>query len=128
MHSISRILFLMFIIYLVGCTDERLNPALTKCIVSDLNTSIGECNDDGTYEVIIDFNVNSNSDTFELFVRNDQLIDTYNINDLPLNIQNFEPSGFTNDFVKICIIQENDDTENNDACCSQIEFARPDCP
>lgn len=122
MLTVKHFSILIFILINLACDDETLDPALTECNISGLNVAVGECNDDGTYEAIIDFNTNSNSATFELFARNDQLVENFNISDLPLNIQNFEPSGFANDFIKVCINDENED------CCSEIEFATPDCP
>lgn len=122
MLTIKRISILVFILINFACDDEPLDSALTECNIDGLSVAVGECNDDGTYEAIIDFNTNSNSGSFDLFARNNQLLGNFNISDLPLNIQNFEPSGFANDFIKVCISDENED------CCSEIEFATPDCP
>ena len=91
------------------------------CDISELSIDKGNCNPDGNYSLTIDFNIFNTSQThFDLFIRNDELIGFFPLNDLPLTIENFEPSGNNYDFIKVCI-------NDNPNCCEVIEFMPPEC-
>lgn len=117
--------------YLKICMDDNPNccaeiefiapDCSTECGVSDLEISSMECNEDGLYPIELDFTFqNSDSTLFDLFIRDNELVGTYALADLPLTIENFSPSGNVYDFVKICI-------NDNEDCCAEIEFISPDC-
>jgi len=95
------------------CSDE--------CGLSNLIIETGECNEEGEYELIINFDFqNAGNEFFDLFIRNDELIGTYELANLPLVIENFQPSGEDYDFIKICI-------NDNPDCCIVAEFMPPEC-
>ncbi len=93
-----------------------------ECDISELEVEVGECNDDGTYSITINFEYEGtdNQEYFDLYVRNGVLLGYYALADLPLTIENFGLSGFDYDYIKVCI---NDNTE----CCEEEEWEAPEC-
>jgi len=106
------------------CADiEWLAPScnMSDCDISNLSVDIGDCNPSGTYQLTIDFDhENAGNDFFDLYVRNDELIGYFPLADLPLTIENFEFSGFDDDYIKVCI-------NDNSSCCEEIEWTPPTC-
>ena len=99
----------------VDCENDE------ECNISELDVEVGECNDDGTYSITINFEYEgTDQENFDLFVRNNEFIGYYALADLPLTIDNFELSGFDYDFIKVCI-------NDNSDCCAEIEWEAPDC-
>ncbi len=99
----------------VDCEDDD------ECEISELEVEVGECNNDGTYSLTINFEYEgTDQEFFDLYVRNDEFIGYYALADLPLTIENFELSGYDNDYIKVCI---NDNLD----CCEEIEWEAPDC-
>jgi len=92
-----------------------------ECNIYDVEVGIGECNDDGSYLLELNFLYdNPGNEFYDLYVRNDELLGFYRLDELHLVLENFEPSGFDYDFLKICI-------NDNPDCCYEIEFMPPDC-
>ena len=92
-----------------------------KCKVSELKITTGECAEENTYQLTLDFDhANAGNDFFDVFVRENKRIGTYKLADLPVTIENFESSGNEYDFMKICI-------NDNEECCKVAEFKAPDC-
>ncbi|MFD2434273.1 hypothetical protein ACFSO9_12435 [Mesonia maritima] len=99
-----------------NCLEEN------ECEITDLTATPGNCNGDNTYELTIDFNhQNAGNSSFDLYVRNDEFVGNYNLNDLPLTLPNFELSGLQEDYIKVCI-------NDNPDCCEVLEFLPPTCP
>ncbi len=99
----------------VDCEDDD------ECEISELEVEVGECNNDETYSLTINFEYEgTDQEFFDLYVRNDEFIGYYALADLPLTIENFELSGYDNDYIKVCI---NDNLD----CCEEIEWEAPDC-
>tara|TARA_B100000795_G_C22769618_1_gene427302 strand:- start:158 stop:1441 length:1284 start_codon:yes stop_codon:yes gene_type:complete len=94
----------------------------STCDISELEIEVGECNNDGTYPVTINFEYeNANGqEYFDLYLRNDELLGYFQLSELPLTIEHFPLSGYENDYIKVCI---NDNLE----CCEDIEWLAPDC-
>lgn len=98
-----------------NCADEY------PCLVEDLTAQIGDCTADGNYSVMVDFQYdNPSNEFFDLYTREDSLIASYRLNDLPLTLTDFSPSGLEYDFIKVCI-------NDNPDCCEAIEFMPPAC-
>jgi len=117
--QLMKYLYLFFFLPLViSCnTDSDLLP----CSITDLEIATGECTSATTYNLTLNFNYeNVHNDTFDVYVRNNELIGTYNLSDLPLTLHDFEMSGLDNDFIKVCI-------NDNQECCQLIEFLPPVC-
>ena len=55
-----------------------------------------------------------------LEMRDNQLLGYYLLSDLPLTIPDFEISGSENDYIRICI-------NDNEDCCNEIEWDPPQC-
>ena len=112
----SILLFSFLVLFTSSCKDEEYD-----CSITDLQVSVGECNNGETYELTIDFNFdNPENDYFEVYVRDNQLLGYYLLSDLPLTIPDFEISGSENDYIRICI-------NDNEDCCNEIEWDPPQC-
>jgi hypothetical protein len=99
---------------LVDCEND-------ECEVGPIEVIVGDCNDNGTYVLTINFeHVNPGNEYFDLYVRNNELLGYYLLSDLPLTINNFELSGFDNDYIKVCI-------NDNPNCCNETEWIPPAC-
>ncbi|MEO1262372.1 MAG: T9SS type A sorting domain-containing protein [Bacteroidota bacterium] len=90
------------------------------CEIWDLVVETGECMDDGTYVLWIDFNyANPGNDFFEVFYQGDN-IGFFPLDELPVPILNFEDDGELNQGIVVCI----NDQPN---CCEDVGFQSPDC-
>jgi hypothetical protein len=89
-----------------------------QCTISNLNIETGDCLEENVYGFTLDFNVSQNpNDFFDLYM-NGEYVETYNFEDLPINIEEFigSPSGM--DTLLVCA----DDTEN---CCADAIIESP---
>ncbi len=92
-----------------------------NCELTELTVSVGDCVNDSTYQLTINFDyTNPNNDYFEVFLRNDKRLGYYKLTDLPLTISEFRKSGKEYDFIKVCINDHPD-------CCKVLEFKSPGC-
>ena len=95
------------------CSDE--------CGISELTAITGECNENGLYELELNFIYqNADNPLFDVFVRNNEIIGTYQLDQLPLVLEEFQPSGNEEDFIRVCI-------NDNPDCCEVMEFLPPAC-
>lgn len=100
---------------------EPINCNTSACEIYDLTVETLDCNNDGTYQIVIDFEVeHPGNDFFEVFTQNGALIGYYELGELPLTIEHFQPSGNPVDVIKVCINDQPD-------CCKYAEFEAPDC-
>tara|TARA_B110000444_G_scaffold259025_1_gene301555 strand:+ start:20667 stop:22046 length:1380 start_codon:yes stop_codon:yes gene_type:complete len=101
---------------LVNCENN------TECAIYDLEVITGNCNEDDTYNMTINFQYEEigEQEYFDLYARNDELIGYFPLSSLPLTIINFPSSGEDYDFVKVCI-------NDNPDCCKEIEWLPPSC-
>jgi hypothetical protein len=91
------------------------------CAIEGFVFERGDCNNDGSYVVEIDFDVsNPGNDFFDVFNGRGEIIGTYRIADLPIRIPNYPHNGFVTDTVKVCI----NDTPD---CCTDLSFDSPPC-
>ncbi len=91
------------------------------CDISELEIEVGECTSQNTYTLTLDFEYeNTDQEFFNLYVRDSLLIGYYPLLELPLTIEDFELSGYENDYLKVRI---------NDGlyCSEEIEWEAPDC-
>jgi|GEM_PF-397579 len=96
------------------------------CHISDLTIETGDCTSDSTYTVTINFEVdNPPANEFVLWA-NDNILDTFSLDDLPLTIQDFPWDGGPVDHVKVCIF-DNDAPPGQPFCCKLQPFQVPDC-
>ncbi len=93
-----------------------------NCEIYDLVVETLDCNPDGTYNLIVDFNVaNPGNDFFDVYGGpNNAFLGYFPIAELPVTITNFPASGNDFDRIKICI-------NDNPDCCRVKEFPAPDC-
>ncbi len=96
------------------CYDE-------DCQINEVWVEIDNCNPDGTYNALINFDAwNAGNDFFDLWV-NDEFHGYYHFGDLPLYLEDItarEDSDY--DFIEICI-------NDNPNCCAIFEYYPPDC-
>ncbi|MCB0565246.1 MAG: hypothetical protein KDD01_12800, partial [Phaeodactylibacter sp.] len=100
----------------VGPIDCGMVCDITNLLVQPLG-----CNDNGTYNVFLNFEVdNPGNDFFEVYGRNDNLIGYYRLDERPIVIEGLSPSASGEGYLRVCI----NDRPN---CCEVIEFPEPDC-
>ena len=112
----------------IGCCEEEewsapdCNNSGGDCDISELEVEVGECNPAGTYSLTINFEYENvdGQEFFDLYVRNDEFIGYFALADLPLTIENFDLSGYDDDYIKVCI-------NDNLNCCEDIEWEAPNC-
>ena len=91
------------------------------CDIFDLVVDVGDCNNDGTYNITIDFEVvNPGNDFFDVYASNGELLGTFAIAELPVTVENYPQTGEPVDFAVVCI----NDMPN---CCADVEWEAPDC-
>jgi len=95
-----------------------------NCEIFNLQLDPGNCTGDSSYQLHVNFQVfNPPSNMFQVWA-NGQLLGAFNLNQLPLLIQNFPWNGGNFDGIKICMVPN---APGTDLCCIQKEFAVPDC-
>jgi len=95
-----------------------------NCEIFDLQLETGDCTGDSTYQLQVKFQViNPPSNMFQVWA-NGQLFGVFNLNQLPLLIQDFPWNGGNFDGIKICIMPN---APGTDPCCIQKEFPVPAC-
>ncbi len=98
------------------------NCAPEPCKIYDIVVETGDCNDDGTYNIWLNFQVqNPSDDQFDLWANSGTYLGSFNLSDLPLHIEHFPTDGGATDRVKICI-------NDNPGCCKTKNFEPPVCP
>ncbi len=108
------------------CCEYKEFPApdcnVTPCEITQLVVTTGECHNNGTYQLTVNFGVAAagDIDSFMVFA-NGSFFGKFGVNQLPLTINNFPWNGGATDMIKICVA--NDQTE----CCRTREFEVPDC-
>ena len=117
--KMRKFLYLFSICVLVlSCKKD--SETLT-CDISELEVALGSCTSDSTYTLTIDFQYdNAINSQFDLYVRNNVLIGTYGLPDLPLSLTDFPMSGLIHDYIRVCIHEQ-------EACCDVLEFLPPSC-
>ena len=117
---LAKIYLVLFVVSVISFGCDTVEVPLV-CEITDLTVEVGECNANGTYVITVDFKVdNPGNEKFDLFVRNNVLFGTYDLSQLPLKISDFSPSGFNDDYIRVCI-------NDNQECCEEIEFFPPEC-
>lgn len=101
--------------------DQWFDCPSDGCEIDDLEVIVGDCNDDGTYSITINFEYeNAGNDYFDVFIRENEHIGSFTLAELPVTIENFEISDYEYDYLKVCI-------NDNSDCCEDIEWEAPDC-
>lgn len=96
------------------CCEEH------DCEIDDIRVYDFDCNDDGSYDLVLDFEYEHVSNEFFDVWAGDHFIGFYAYHELPVHIEGFLPRDVEYDLIKIC---DND----NPACCAVQEFHGPDC-
>ncbi len=90
------------------------------CNIHDLVVEVGDCNNDGSYNLWINFeHNNASNDLFDVIYEN-QIIGTFHLNELPIWIEHFVDNGEPNQGLLICI-------NDNPNCCEDVGFEAPNC-
>ncbi len=89
------------------------------CKIKDLKAENIECMSTTAFSMVVDFEFSGNrKDSFDLFV-GDNYTGKYNLNDVPLKLENLLLNSDTSDTIKVCI----DDGQ----CCEFLVFNIPIC-
>ena len=95
-----------------------------NCEIFNLSLQTGNCNVDSTYQLLINFQVvNPSSNIFRVWA-NGQVLGEFNLNQLPLLIQNFPWDGGNIDVIKVCMLTN---VPSQPPCCIGKEFQAPSC-
>ncbi len=97
------------------------------CQIVNLHVKTGDCNDDGTFHVWIDFqalNTTSAGLNFQVWANNGQLLGTWPLSALPLHIEHFPPGSTYSSVIKVCLVPPNADSP---LCCKSVKFPNPNC-
>jgi hypothetical protein len=96
--------------------------ALTaSCDIFDLVIEPGDCNDDGTYPIFIEFGISNSITNYYKIFYDGELIGTRHIAMQPGIIEHFQDNGEAHPLLQICMTDQPD-------CCASVEFTAPDCP
>ncbi len=90
------------------------------CVLYDISIDPLECDGEGTYSLVLDFEYEGTTNTYFEVWGSDEYLGQYEFSDLPLTIENFPERDVEYDIIKIC---END----NPDCCLIHEFMGLDC-
>lgn len=91
------------------------------CEISNLSViAADDCNEDGTYAVTINFEVENETHEFFDVIFNNETLGFYNIADLPITIEHFEGNGLEVETLFVCI-------NDNPNCCAGLDFFTPNC-
>ena len=93
------------------------------CGIYNLKVETGACNNDGTYEIWINFQTTSAAGAITVYAGNGQLLGNFTVADLPIHIKNFPGGGAAVGVVKVCLTT----TPGTVPCCRTKEFKAPVC-
>ncbi len=98
------------------------------CAIKDLEVKVGDCNPDGTFKLLLNFNVQNGGSAikFTLWV-NGTVFGTYGLNKLPLTIPNFPGGNGGKAEIRVCLISLTTTTDPADTCCAALTFITPNC-
>jgi len=96
-----------------SCCDQA-------CNIYDIELYDFECNDDGSYSLVLDFEYQNNQNEFFDVWSGDRFVGFFAYRELPIAIDSFYARDVEYDLIKIC---DNDNPE----CCAIKEFMGPDC-
>ena len=91
-----------------------------NCEIYDIEVFNIECNNNGTYNLSINFQYENNTNEYFDLWSGNTFVGYFAYADLPIRIQNFPLRDAMYQFIKIC---DND----NPNCCAVTEFMGPDC-
>ena len=89
------------------------------CFIDNLEVATGECNEEGTYFIILDFVYNDVGGESFTVTHENSILGTFSLADLPVNIQDFAGNDPT-ETLTICIDEMPD-------CCASVTFETPQC-
>jgi hypothetical protein len=113
-----RLLFpILFLLFIFSCEEEE---ELLNCEITNMSIDVGECINDSTYSLTLDFDYkNPGNEYFDLFARDSAFLGYYKLSDLPLNLD-LMMSGLEYDYLLVSI-------NDNSSCFSAIEWLPPEC-
>lgn len=120
MPNSRLILFCLLAILYFACQQEIPHHS-NECKISDLRIETGSCTGENTYKLHINFHhQNAGSEFFYVYIRDNKLIGTYKLADLPITIHDFKKSGKDYDYIKVVL-------KGREDCSLVKEFESPKC-
>ena len=98
---------------------EEVECPISDCFIENLEVATGECNDENTYSVIIDFFYNDIGGEFFNLIYAEEVIGTYETANLPITIEDFAGNAEV-ETLTVCMTDFED-------CCMSIDFLSPQC-
>lgn len=91
------------------------------CLIENLVVDPLFCNEDGSYQVFIDFDAkNAENEFFDIFTASGMILGTYRVDELPIEVALNFPEDLEIQHLAVCI----NDTPD---CCARTEFKLPPC-
>jgi len=98
---------------------EEVDCPVSDCFIENLEVATGECNDENTYSLTINFIFNDVGGEFFNLIYQDEIIGTYETASLPITIDNFAGNAEV-ETLTVCMSDFED-------CCMSIDFLSPQC-
>lgn len=99
----------------IDCENEE------ECKIDNLEVKVLDCNEDGSYRVYLDFDYSgADNDFFDLYTSSGMILDTYRLDELPLELDLSFPEDSLIQHLAVCI-------NDNPNCCVDTEIKLPDC-
>lgn len=92
-----------------------------SCLINEIVIDSIQCNDNGTYNFVLNFNHQNTTNAFFDVFADTTFIGFFQYDNLPVFVENFIPRNSDYDLIRIC------DNDNPD-CCAIHEFLQPECP
>lgn len=93
---------------------------LGDCQISDFVVDPSACNDDGTYDLWLNFSYSNSPNNYFDVIYQGEIIDYFPLAELPVIISHFPGTEIGPDEITVCI----NDTPD---CCATFEFEAPNC-
>jgi hypothetical protein len=102
-------------------------PNCQDCNITDLAVKVGDCNNDGTFKLQLNFKAHNTGAgaKFILWV-NGTVFGTYDLSQLPLTIPNFPGGNGNKAEIRVCIVSPSAPNPST-TCCAALVFVTPNC-
>jgi hypothetical protein len=91
----------------------------SSCAIFDIVVDLDDCNDDGTFDMLVNFSTEGLTSVNVNISNNGELIGVFPADDVPILLEGIPGTGG----VSVLTICDND----NDECCGDIEYEVPSC-
>ncbi len=108
----------------IECDDDD-----DDCQISNLEASVGDCNDNGTFDLKVNFLTTSAADRgFDVLYQN-RVVGTFRLSQLPVTVSLPALTTGTSpeEVITVCLRDDDDDDDDDFDCCRRASFNIPNC-